>query len=87
MTTPYRQNARPRGEAVSRRRSGVWYLVSGSLLGLALLGAWWKVPETLHVELRVVKEAMPPHEPLTSAWSNETGTRVLAVGAHGQVSN
>ena len=28
---------------------------------------------------------MPPHEPLTSAWSNETGTRVLAVGAHGQV--
>jgi hypothetical protein len=66
-------------------RRNVRYLVSGSLLGLALLAAWWKVPETLHVELRIVKEAMPPHAPLTAAWSNETGTRVLAVGAHGEV--
>jgi hypothetical protein len=46
---------------------------------------WRGVDWTSQVELHIVKEALPPHAPISAIWLSDDATRALAVGAGGDV--
>ncbi len=80
----YRRNARP-VESPGNPRNRVRRLLLA--LGIASLGfiGWFPLPERSRAELRLTRQPLPSHEPLTAVCSDWSGERVFAVGKQGAV--
>ncbi len=80
----YRRNARPVESPGTRRNHVRGVLLALGIASLGFIG-WLPLPERSRAELRLARQPLPSHDPLTAVCSDWSGERVFAVGKHGAV--